>query len=197
MFPCNTDRGVRTAHWTGHLQVKWSRQYYISAKMLKSIAVSIALTIAQLLNLSIRLGKAPNAWKLSFIVPIPTSANYKTHEPNNYRPISLVCILSKLLEKHIHSLMVSHLEELSDCQWGFRVGRSTTTALLSATLSSNITCLPPSLSPFTSFSVLYPSLPYFPPPSLLPTSLPLYLCPTSESSSDTKLFLSIVRPHLE
>ena len=80
---------------------------------------------------------------MSFIVPIPKSA--KTHEPNNYRPISLVCILSKLLEKHIHSLMVSHLEELnllSDCQWGFgfRVGRSTTTALLSATLSSNITC---------------------------------------------------------
>ena len=39
-----------------------------------------------------------------------------------------------MLEKHIHSLLVSHLDEfhlLSDCQWGFRAGRSTVTALLS------------------------------------------------------------------
>ena len=41
---------------------------------------------------------------------------------------------SKVLEKHIHSLMVLHLEEhcpLCDSQWGFRQGCSTVTALIS------------------------------------------------------------------
>ena len=39
-----------------------------------------------------------------------------------------------MLEKHIHSLILSHLKDfhpLSDCQWGFRPGHSTVTALLS------------------------------------------------------------------
>ena len=103
-----------------------------SARMLKSTAANIAPSIAQLFNLSISLGKVPSAWKLSFVVPIPKSS--RTSEPNNYRPISLLCVLIKLLEKHIYSLIVCHLEEfypLSDCQWGFRAGRGTVTALLS------------------------------------------------------------------
>ena len=71
----------------------------ISSRMLKSTASSIAPSIAQLFNLSICVGKVPSAWKLSFIVPIPKSS--RSHDPNNYRPISLLCILSKMLEKHI------------------------------------------------------------------------------------------------
>ena len=51
----------------------------------------------------------------------------------NYRPISLLSILSKVLEKHIYSLIISHLDQhypLSVCQWGFRSGRSTVSAPL-------------------------------------------------------------------
>jgi len=43
-------------------------------------------------------------------------------------------VVSKILEKHIHSLVFEHLMEnglLSDVQWSFTPGRSTTTALLS------------------------------------------------------------------
>ena len=68
---------------------------------------------------------------MSHVVPTPKSST--THDPKNYRPISLLCILSKILEKHIFSLVLCHLEEfhpLSDSQWGFRAGRSTVTALL-------------------------------------------------------------------
>ena len=103
----------------------------ISGKMLKCTAACIAPSVVSPLNLSIRLGKLPDAWKTSFVVPIPKSS--KSHLPNNYRPISLLCILSKVLEKHIFTLLVEHLEEhypLSDCQWGFRSGRSTMSALL-------------------------------------------------------------------
>ena len=85
---------------------------------------------------SIRLGKLPDAWKASFVVPIPKSS--KNHLPSNYcnRPISLLCILNKVLENHIFSLIVEHLEDnypLFNCQWGFWQGRSTVSALLSTT----------------------------------------------------------------
>ena len=55
------------------------------------------------------------------------------HDPKDYKPISLLIILSIILEKHIFSLILCYLEEfhpLSDSQWGFRAGRSTVTALL-------------------------------------------------------------------
>ena len=68
------------------------------------------------------------------IVHIPKST--KKSDPGNYRPVSLTCILCKLLQKHVRHVMEEHLEEtnqLCDNQWGFRSGRSTTTALISAT----------------------------------------------------------------
>ena len=104
----------------------------ISTHMLKNTAASIAPSINSLFNLSIRLGKVPDQWKHSTIVPIPKSS--KPAEPGNYRLISLICILCKLLEKHMCNLMHNHLSNsnlLSNTQWGFRSGRSTVTALLS------------------------------------------------------------------
>ena len=103
----------------------------ISGKMFKHTAVSIASSVSQLFNLSIRNGRVPRGWKLSSVVPIPKSG--RSHSPDNYRPISLLSVLSKVLEKHIHTLLFRHLEQyypLSDCQWGFRNGRSTVSALL-------------------------------------------------------------------
>ena len=67
------------------------------------------------------------------VVPIPKSS--QTSDPSNYRPVSLLSILSKLLEKHIQSHLLDHLADncpVSDMQWGFLKGRSTTGALLSA-----------------------------------------------------------------
>ena len=57
-------------------------------------------------------------------------------DPGNYHPISLLSVLSKLLEKHVQDLLIDHFAEyhpLSTQQWGFTRGKSTTGALLSAT----------------------------------------------------------------
>ena len=107
----------------------------ISAQMLKSTALSIAPPLTQLFNISISNGHFPDSWKNANIVPIPKSVIDKA-SPSGYRPISLLSIISKLLEKHIHSVISDHLAEtqpLSDSQWGFRRGMSTVTAVLSLT----------------------------------------------------------------
>ena len=106
----------------------------ISAKMLKSTAVSIAPVLTKLLNLSITTGKLPSAWKTSSVVPIPKTENKS--DAKNYRPISLLSVTSKILERHIHGKILMHLQSaypLLESQWGFCSGKSTIQALLTAT----------------------------------------------------------------
>ena len=103
----------------------------ISARMLKSVAASITPSLTKLFNMSLMTGSIPTQWKKSMVVPIPKNSN--TSSPTNYRPISLLPIVSKLLERHVYSVILSHFEThypLSSVQWGFLEGRSTVTALL-------------------------------------------------------------------
>ena len=106
----------------------------ISAYMLKATAESITYSLAKLFSLSLSAGKFPALWKSAHVVPVPKSANKV--DASNYRPISLLSIVGKLLEKYVCSLLWYHLEEhapLSTNQCGFQAGKSTVTALLTAT----------------------------------------------------------------
>ena len=106
----------------------------ISALMLKATAPSIAKGVTILFNMSIKLGKVPTEWKTSAIVSIPKGGD--SNQPSNYRPISLLSILSKLLERHMYKHLLKHIETtmpLALQQWGFRSGRSTVSALLDVT----------------------------------------------------------------
>ena len=106
----------------------------VSARMLKGTALAIAPSLTKLFNLSITTGCFPTCWKTSNVVPVPKS---KTHSDcTQYRPISLLSIVSKLLEKHLHSYISLHLSvshPISEKQWGFQSGRSTVSALLTVT----------------------------------------------------------------
>ena len=102
--------------------------------MLKRTAPSIAYPITVIFNKSIASGVFPTSWKFSLIVPIPKANCHSS--PSNYRPVSLLPILSKLLEKHIYGVLYHNLQEtqpLSNSQWGFQAGKSTVTALLETT----------------------------------------------------------------
>jgi len=84
--------------------------------------------------MSIEHGIFPEKWKLSSVVPIPKDGD-RTN-PSNYRPISLLSIVSKMLERHVHYLITEHLSSnhpLANTQWGFQSGKSTATALLTTT----------------------------------------------------------------
>ena len=104
----------------------------IAITLLKLVPSSIAESLAYLFNKSVTLCAVPQEWKLANITPIPKS-NINRNKVENYRPISLLSVPSKIQEKFISFIMSDHIENnnlLSNCQWGFRPGRSTTTALL-------------------------------------------------------------------
>ena len=90
--------------------------------------------LTQLFNVSIQSGIFPEKWKLSSVVPIPKGGDRSN--PSNYRPISLLSVVSKMLERHVHHLLTQHLASdhpLANSQWGFQSGKSTVGALLATT----------------------------------------------------------------
>ena len=84
-------------------------------------AFGILPEVTFMFNLSIRTSKFPNAWKRALVVPIPKSGNLT--KVQNYRPISLLPLPGKILEKLIHQQLSGYLEMealLSNSQYGFR-----------------------------------------------------------------------------
>ena len=84
--------------------------------------------LCKLYNLSYAESRLPAIWKHAIVLPLLKPGKLK-EQGTSYRPISLLCPASKVLEK----LMVRHIAphiQLAETQHGFRAGRSTTTALL-------------------------------------------------------------------
>ena len=106
----------------------------VSCHMLRATARAITPAITSIFNKSLEQSKLPNDWKTSNVTPI-----LKHGDPSsvlNYRPISLLPLLSKLLERIVHNKISNFLYSnklLSNCQFGFRPRSFTQEALLSAT----------------------------------------------------------------
>ena len=84
--------------------------------------------LTSLYNLSFQQATLPAIWKHAIILPLLKPGKLKD-QGSSYRPISILCPASKILEKLILQYISPHLV-LADSQHGFRPGRSTTTALL-------------------------------------------------------------------
>jgi hypothetical protein len=98
----------------------------ISMYLLKSISGSICTPLSHIFNLSIQQGIFPDKLKISRTVPIFKSGNAELCD--NYRPISLLSSISKIIEKIISIQLVNHLELnklLYEHQYGFQKGKST------------------------------------------------------------------------
>lgn len=94
----------------------------------------IVFYILIIINTSIVTGIYPSLWKYAIINPTYKSGD--TDEITNYRPISLLPILSKILEKIVANQLMEYLETnylLSKTQHGFRSNLSTETALIKVT----------------------------------------------------------------
>ena len=102
----------------------------ISAHMLKLSAPYITHIITEICNLSITKNQFPNDWKTAVVTPLFKKGS--TDNPGNYRPISILPILSKLLERHVFNCLYEFLvchDLLISRQSGFRSKHSCETAL--------------------------------------------------------------------
>jgi signal recognition particle subunit SEC65 len=98
----------------------------VSTKMVKMIGIEISYPLAHIFNLSLRTGVFPNKLKLCRVIPIFKAGNIL--ECDNYRPISLLSSISKILEKIVSQKLIDHLltnDLLYVHQYGFLPGRST------------------------------------------------------------------------
>ena len=111
----------------------------LPAVFFKNTASSISYPLAILFNLSLQTADIPLVWKLASVTPVFKKGS--PSDPANYRPISLTCIASKLMEAGIKDALLAHLKSsgvLSDSQHGFLKSKSTTTRLLECYLDWNI-----------------------------------------------------------
>ena len=107
---------------------------HIPPRVLKLAAYQLAPCLATLFNMSLKDGCVPDDWKTANISPVFKKG--ERFKASNYRPVSLICICSKLLEHIIVSNLMKRFDNfniLSDCQHGFRSKRSCETQLLSLT----------------------------------------------------------------
>lgn len=101
----------------------------LSFKLLKQIKDFILRPLKYLINYSIENGCFPNILKISHVVPL-----LKTGDPldiENYRLITLVSSLSKIMERVIYDQLTVFIEKykiLTPCQHGFREGKSVESA---------------------------------------------------------------------
>ena len=91
----------------------------------------IASSLCKIFNKSLQLGSLPSDWKLANVVPVHKKGA-KGHV-ENYRPISLFPIVSKVFERCVLNSIKDHLYHvISPKQHGFCTGRSCVTNLLEA-----------------------------------------------------------------
>jgi len=106
----------------------------VPARLLKLMANEISSSLSLVFSASLHQGIVPEDWKQAFVTPL-----YKKgarSNPANYRPISLTCICSKMLEHIVHTNIMSHLTNLnilSDSQFGFRKNYSAELQLIKTT----------------------------------------------------------------
>jgi hypothetical protein len=104
------------------------------SRLLKDSASVISKPLAAIMNLSISQGRIPCDWKIARVLPLfkgGTKCNM-----DNYRPISILPTVSKILERAIHTQLCQFLTAnniLSSSQCGFRKGYSTEHAVIALT----------------------------------------------------------------
>ena len=106
----------------------------LSSRSCKDAFMVLGQQLVHMFNCSLNLGKFPAKWKIAKIIPLFKGGDRES--VNNYRPVSLLPLPGKLLEKIVHKRIVSFWDEnnfLSANQGGFRKDHSTISSIADLT----------------------------------------------------------------
>ena len=104
----------------------------IDTYILKLAKNAIVPSVCHILNLSLKTCRFPNKWKIAKVVPLYKGKGSKL-EPKNYRPVAILPILSKVLERAMFQQMVNYMDTnrfYNPNHHAYRSFHSTTTAML-------------------------------------------------------------------
>ena len=103
----------------------------VSPRVIKGVSRELASPLSAFLNYCLREGIYPECFKVARVVPV-----YKGEDPTqfgNYRPVSVLPVLSQVFERVLQNRLVEFFSEtgvLIPGQYGFRAGHSTAMAVL-------------------------------------------------------------------
>ena len=106
----------------------------LPAFLLKNLAKEIAPNISVIINSSINSGLFPQLWKKANVTAVWKNKGSKT-DPANYRPISILPVLARMMEKEIARQLSTYCTSrdiIPQQQFGFRANSSCEIALLHA-----------------------------------------------------------------
>lgn len=98
----------------------------VPIKLIKQCSNELAPILADIINISVLLGAFPNCLKEAALIPVFKKG--ASENIDNYRPIALLSVISKIIEKVVANKIFEFLNQnsiLSSCQYGFRPGLST------------------------------------------------------------------------
>uniref|UniRef100_A0A1B6EPZ8 Reverse transcriptase domain-containing protein n=1 Tax=Cuerna arida TaxID=1464854 RepID=A0A1B6EPZ8_9HEMI len=103
----------------------------ITGKIVKFCKEEVLKPIHHIVNASLQQAVVPSKMKIAKIYPVFKKGDKL--DPNNYRPISNLPTISKLLERVVYNQLIAHLERnnlITPQQHGFRRGHSTNSAIV-------------------------------------------------------------------
>ena len=105
----------------------------IPTSLLLECLDAVLPTMTSIINDSLKSGVFPFSYKSAIVTPLLKKPSLDPNDLKNYRPVSNLSIMSKLLEKVVESQLVPHLNRynfFSSFQSAYRPSHSTETALL-------------------------------------------------------------------
>ena len=93
----------------------------IPVMVLKNCEPELSFILAELLNLCLKESYFPDCWNVSSVVHITENFG-EVSTVKNYRPVSLLSVISKVIKKLVNN---REIWPFSDFQYGFRLSRST------------------------------------------------------------------------
>ena len=102
----------------------------ISGLFLRNCAAELAILLTMIFNISLSSGVFPSHFKTANVIPILKKGD--CHDVENYRPISLLSLISKTFEKAVYTQLFEHVKStLISEQHGFIKNRDTVSNLIS------------------------------------------------------------------